>query len=369
MTIELLSDTGLVQAAEKLRPLIAGHAAKVDAERSIPAEVIMALTEAGFSRHFVPTRWGGQEGTFTEVTQAVALIGEECGNAAWCASLCAYAGRIAAYLPEQGQASVWGNGPDTFIVAALVPSGTAEEVQGGWRVQGRWHYCSGIDFADWVLICGPAGDRAQAKFFAVPRQECTIIPTWDSIGLRATTSHTIEVDTFVPQHLIFPFGQMAAGKSATSTATCHNVPIRSIGNLAFIPPALGAASGVLNATVATLKAKPHHSDLDLLLVRASAQIDAARLLIERNALTADTAPPTPELMARNERDAALGAELLNDAVAGLVRACGTGGLSESQPLQRFWRDTVAATSHVALRFETAAVKFYSAHLLGTGDGR
>lgn len=365
MAIDTFSDTGLTKAAEKVRPILAEHAARVDAERSLPKEVIAALTEAGFARHFVPDRWGGNEASFAEVTRAVAAIGEECPNAAWCASLSAYAGRFAAFLPEQGQQQIWGSGPDVFIVAALVPSGTAEQVQGGWHVSGRWFYCSGIDFADWALICGPAGDRSQAKFFAVPRDACKIIPTWDSIGLRATTSHTIEVDTTVPNHLVFPFGQLASGQNPNSEANCHNVPIRAVGNLAFIPPALGAATGAFNAAVSVLKGKRHHSDLDLLLVRASAQIDAARLLVERNAEVSDSGALSPYLLARNERDAALGAELLTSAVDALVRACGTSGLSESHPLQRYWRDTVAACSHVALRFETAAVKFYSEHLLGS----
>ncbi len=363
----MTTDTGLIQAAEKLRPLVADHAAAADHDRQLSPEVVAALREAGFARHFVPARWGGAEASFAEATQAIAAIGEECGNAAWFASLSAYAGRFGAFLPEQGQAQIWGGGPDPIIVAALVPSGTAEEAPGGFRVRGRWAYCSGIDFADWALICGPVGDRAQAKFFAVPRDECTILPTWDSIGLRATTSHTIEVDTFVPSHLIFPFGLLASGRNPHSRAVCHTAPIRAVGNLAFIPPALGVATGAFRTATETLKAKKHHPDLDLLLVRASAQIDAARLLVERNAQVADAAGFTDELLARNERDAAMAGELLGDAVNALVRACGTSGFSEAQPLQRFWRDTMCATSHVALRFETAAVKFYSAFLLGDGQ--
>jgi alkylation response protein AidB-like acyl-CoA dehydrogenase len=368
VAIETQFDTGLTKAAQRLRPLVAEHAARADTERSLSKEVVAGITEAGFARHFVPSRWGGNEASFSEATQAVTAIGEECGNAAWFASLSAYAGRFGSFLPEQGQAQVWGGGPDAVIVVALVPSGTAEEVEGGWKIKGRWGYCSGIDFADWALICGPAGDRANAKFFAVPKADCTIIPTWDSIGLRATTSHTIEVDTFVPRHLVFPFGQLAAGKNPQATALCHSVPIRAAGNLSFIGPALGVGTGALNAAVSILKAKPHHSDLDTLLVRASAQVDAARLLVERNAAVCDAGVFTEDLVARNERDSALAAELLSSATAELVRACGTTGFTESGPLQRFWRDTICAASHVALRFETAAVRFYSAVLLGTTPG-
>jgi len=364
---ETTFDTALTKAAERLRPLVAEHAAKADTERNLSKEVVAGLIEAGFARQFVPSRWGGNEGTFGEATRAVTTIGQECANAAWFASLSAYAGRFGSFLPEQGQAQIWANGPDAVIVAALVPSGAVQEAQGGWKLKGRWNYCSGIDFADWALVCGPAGDRAQSRFFAVPKSDCKIVPTWDSIGLRATASHTIEVDTIVPRHLVFPFGQLASGQNPYSTAPCHNVPIRAVGNLSFIPPALGAGTGALNAAVAILKGKPHHSDLDTLLVRASAQIDAARLLVERNAAVCDAGLFRGDLVARNERDAALAAELLSSATADLVRACGTSGFTESGGLQRFWRDTVCAASHVTLRFESAAVRFYSAVLLGTGD--
>ncbi|MFD0513436.1 hypothetical protein ACFQ0Q_30105 [Streptomyces aureus] len=48
----------------------------------------------------------------------------------------------------------------------------------------------------------------------------------------------------------------------------------------------------------------------------------------------------------------------------LVGAAGTGGLGEGHALQRFWRDITSATSHVALQYDTAARKNYSAVLLG-----
>jgi alkylation response protein AidB-like acyl-CoA dehydrogenase len=177
------------------------------------------------------------------------------------------------------------------------------------------------------------------------------------------------VDTVVSRQLMFPFGQLASGQNPHSTAACHTVPIRAVGNLSFIAPALGAGTGALNAAVAILKNKPHHSDLDTLLVRASAQIDAARLLAERNAAVCDAGLFPDNLLARNERDAALAAELLSSATAELVRACGTSGFTESGGLQRFWRDTVCAASHVTLRFEASAVRSYSAFLLGTGEKR
>jgi alkylation response protein AidB-like acyl-CoA dehydrogenase len=104
--------------------------------------------------------------------------------------------------------------------------------------------------------------------------------------------------------------------------------------------------------------------MDLELVRASGRIDVSRHLVEQNAQVLDAAVFTPALMARNERNVTFAAEQCSDAAHGLVRAAGTSGLSESAALQRFWRDVIGMTSHVALRYETAAVRTYPPVLFG-----
>jgi alkylation response protein AidB-like acyl-CoA dehydrogenase len=348
----------LLPEAEKLKAIAAEHAQAADRAGRLDQPVVQALTSSGFSRHFVPAKWGGTSGTFAELTQAVITVGEGCPATAWCASLSAYSGRFAAYLPVAGQEVLWGNGPDRFIVSGLVASGSATEVEGGYRIGGRWLYVSGCEFGDWALLCGPAGDPSVAKFFAVPREKYAIEETWDSVGMKATGSHTLIVDdVFVPSHLIFERSAIMTGRNEHSTAPAHNVPFGAAGGLTFAGPALGAAIGALNTTIAILAGKKHSPGVAQGLARASGEIEAARLLIERVATTLDSAPVTRPTAARCARDSALAAELLVTAVNGLIKAGGTSGLAETSDLQRFWRDVVAATSHVALRFEVSAGPF------------
>src|SRR5688572_27459268 len=126
----------LLPEAEKLKAIAAEHAQAADRAGRLGEPVVQALTGAGFSRHFVPAKWGGTCGTFAELTQAVITVGEGCPATAWCASLSAYSGRFAAYLPVEGQEVLWGSGPDKFIVSGLVASGAATEVDGGYRIGG-----------------------------------------------------------------------------------------------------------------------------------------------------------------------------------------------------------------------------------------
>ncbi|HZU56432.1 MAG TPA: acyl-CoA dehydrogenase family protein [Actinocrinis sp.] len=342
--------------------IAARHAAEADATGRLAPQVVEALREAGFARHFVGARWGGAEGTFTDLTAGVLALGRACASAAWTASLSAYSSRYASHLPEEGHAALWGPTPDAFVVAGLVPGGSAEAADGGWRLSGSWGYVSGVEFADWALLCAPAsvsGADPEPYFFALARGSFKILETWDSVGMRATGSHTVVADdVFVPAHLAFPRSHMITGVSPASSAACHNVPFQAVGGLTFIAPAVGAAEGALAAASAALAGKRRTPGTDIELVRASGQVDVSRHLVEQNAAMLDAATFTPALMARNERNAVFAAELVAQAVAALATAAGTSGYSESAPLQRFWRDVTVMSSHIALRYETAAVRTY-----------
>lgn len=361
-------ETGLGVAAGRVGELAARHAADADAGRGLSREVTAAIRDAGFARHFVAARFGGTEGTFAELTRAVMTVGEGCAASAWCASLAAYSARFAAHLPEAGHQELWGAGPDTVVATGLMPAGRAVAEGGGWRLDGAWAYVSAVDFADWVMVCaavaGAEGPPA-LRFFTLPRGAYTVRETWDSVGMRATGSHTVVVENaFVPDHLTFDRADMLTGRNGTSAVSSHNVPFQAVGGLTFIAPVAGAATGALAACAGSITGRRRNQTAELTVVRASGRIDAARHLVEQNAQVLDQRLFTAEHMARNERNATFAAEILREAVTLLVGAAGTGGLGEKHALQRYWRDITSATSHVALQYDTAARKNYSAVLLG-----
>jgi alkylation response protein AidB-like acyl-CoA dehydrogenase len=360
--------TGLLPAAEKLRDLAAESASGADRNRRLGRDVVDAMGAAGFARHFVARPWGGTEGSFTELTQAVMTVGEGCAATAWCASLSAYSARCAAHLPEEGHRAIWGSSPDVFIATALVPGGKATKEGDDWLLSGRWGYVSGVDFADWVLVCAQASGQdgpPELRFFALPRGAYRVDETWDSVGMRATGSHTVTIsDVVVPRHLSFARADMLTGRSSWSEVPSHHVPFQAVAGLTFIAPVAGAGTGALHAAAAGVTPKRRTPTTETRLVRASGRIDAARQLVEQNAAVLDRRDFTPELMARNERNATFSAELLQEAAELLIRTAGTVGLGETHALQRIWRDITSATSHVALQYDTSARKNYGAVLLG-----
>ncbi|MCO6011012.1 hydrolase [Actinoallomurus purpureus] len=373
MLVEGLTGHGPSPAVTEAKDVAAAHAETAESERRLPGAVVDAIIKAGFPAHFVPRAWGGREGTFTDFTDTVSLVGEGCASAAWCAALYATLGRMMAHLPLEGQREVWANGPNTLIVGAISPGGRVEKADGGWRLTGHWPFTSGADHSDWALIAAmaPEGDRRALRYFAVPRHRYQVIDTWFNVGMRGTGSNTLVLeDVLVPAHLCFAGEDLWAGKGSPSTARCHNIKFRSVNGLSFVAPALGAAQGALQTWSAWIAEKidttgrPTREQMSVrvALAHAAGEIDAARLLLERAAAGAD-ADGVPEdadfQAARNSRDYSIAIDLLASAVDRLFRAGGARGQAESGNLQRAWRDVNCAAGHVALRFEANATDYFN----------
>ncbi|WP_338783630.1 hypothetical protein [Streptomyces sp. DG1A-41] len=389
------------QAVREAAALAGAQAEKADSERRVQPEVIQALTDAGFPRWFVPRSQGGEPGTFADLTRSVAALGEECSATAWLASLFAFAPRYVACLPERAQSEVWAAGPDARVVVVNKPLGTAEPTEGGWRLTGEWTFVSGVEYADWALLAGPAmpgpagsgggaaggpgaggagavaggpgsggpggggpggpGGKGGPRFFLVPRADFSYRDTWHSLGMRGTGSHTLVLDdSFVPEYRTCVRADAMQGR--TVGVPGPPLPTLAVNGLTFVAPALGAAYGALNAAVG-LSVPPGGPRAEAAqayqvgYARAAGLVDAARLLVERVADTADGAALTPALVRRSRRDAALALELLTDAADLLLRTGGTRAQEDHHPLQRFWRDIRSVASHAVMQFEPAALGY------------
>lgn len=370
----------LLSAAKDIVEIAAKNAADAETNRKLDPDVVDAVLKAGFARHFVPTRVGGRAATFTELIEPVAVLGEACVSTAWYASLTAALGRMTAYLPVEGQAEVWSTGPDALIVGALMPLGKAVPTDGGWTLSGTWPFVSVIEYSDWALVCAMAasGGKPEPWFFAVPRSTYSIVDTWHTMGMRGTGSNTLVLDeVFVPAARTCTRTSIAVGEGVAAEAVCHTVPMKAVNGLAFAVPVLGAARGASTVWTSWIAEKlapgDGHNAISALdrvsyehtLARATGEVDAAQLLLERVAQVADAGGITPLDVARGSRDCALAAELLVAATDRFFSTAGTRAQAESNPLQRFWRDAHAAASHIGLQFGSAA-SAYASRLLSGG---
>ncbi|MFF0458855.1 acyl-CoA dehydrogenase family protein [Streptomyces mexicanus] len=363
------TDAGAAPDTAGLRAVAARCAERTEQERRLPAEVVEALGAAGFARHLVPARWGGTEGSFRALLDAVAEVGESCASTAWNAAVHAILGRMVSHLPEQGLREIWGEGPDELFAGSIAPAGEVTEVDGGHRLSGRWPFASGVDHASWTLL-GAMAPGPEYRFFMVPRAHYRILDSWTNVGLGGTGSNSVLLDdVFVPGHLSYPQAALMAG-AAAGQAACRRVPFKLVNGLTFVAPVLGAARGALRSSAARLAVKTEinggaaraNPAVQTALARAGAEIDAAQLLLERAAAVADGEAAGALERARAPRDFAFAAELLGAAVDRLFRIGGARSQTTSDPVQRAWRDVNCAAGHAVLQFGSVAGVF-TTHLM------
>lgn len=163
----------------------------------VPLDMVEKLQRIGVYRAFVPKELGGDEvspATFLKLIEAIATADASTG---WVASFGVSSTYLAA-LPPKTFAEIYGNNPDTVFAGSIFPPQTAERTPNGFRVRGRWPYCSGCMGASLIGAGIKVEDGAPGsglpRMAVMPRNKVSIKHTWDSAGLAATGSHDIAVE-------------------------------------------------------------------------------------------------------------------------------------------------------------------------------
>jgi alkylation response protein AidB-like acyl-CoA dehydrogenase len=99
-----------------------------------------------------------------------------------------------------------------------VPREAARHVPGGWRLNGRYPFSMGCDYAQWAIIgafLGERGDPRHIAYLLVPLAEVEIVDDWQVLGLLGTGSKSLILnDVFVPEHRSVMVSDLFAGTPA-----------------------------------------------------------------------------------------------------------------------------------------------------------
>ena len=94
--------------------------------------------------------------------------------------------------------------------------GTMKPVDGGYRLNGQWNYCSGIPYAT-HLLCGAmldTGNGHRRRQVVVPRAAFEVLDDWGgdrTLGMRAAVPTAPgSRDAFVPEHMVVQLDWLGA---------------------------------------------------------------------------------------------------------------------------------------------------------------
>lgn len=355
----------LVRAAGELGPGLRQNADRGEQDRRLPTATAKALTEAGLFRLCRPHRLGGLEADPLSVLEVVEEIARHDGSAAWCALNCGIAGVLQSFLAQDGAREI-GSTPDVVLNGVIAPSGRAIVVDGGYRVTGRWTFVSNCHHCTWLApanivydgdspASGPTGPEIVLTF--VEASDWRIVDTWDSVGLRATGSHDIEVlDVFVPSHRTIPLPL----PDPRHDGALFRFPIVGLWSVGLAAAALGIAQAAIDELLHLAGTKTPFGMTSSLSTRTTAQVavceamaavrSARALLVEETTrvwemVQADT-PVTPEQQGLLRIAATHATAASAGAVDRMYTTAGGTAVFASSPLQRCLRDIHAITQHL-----------------------
>lgn len=376
----------LLRRLADLRPLLRAEAARAEADRRVPDEVVEALRATGVFRIMQPRRWGGREADFTTFMEVSEEIGRGDGSAAWVTALMNVCCWMVGLFPEQAQRDVWGADPEARVCGVLAPAARVRAVDGGQVVSGSWGFASGSAHAQWAVLGIPVVDAAGAQvdqgLALIPMSELTVKDTWFVAGLRATASNTLVADeVFVPAHRILSVPKAVEGEYGTEHTgeTLYRSAFVPVLALILVGPQIGMARAALDVVMETLtKRKPisytFYEDsaaaptTQLNLAEAVQLIDTAHLHAMRAAADIDEWASSAQYMDRLTRtrvrmDTGYIARRCREAIDLLVSIGGASSFGEKNPLQRIWRDQETGSRHAVVNPSIAA-EVYGRELLG-----
>ncbi|MEO1056195.1 MAG: hypothetical protein AAFY28_04695, partial [Actinomycetota bacterium] len=243
--------------------------------------------------------------------------------------------------------------------------GSAEAVDGGYRLSGTWQWGTGIVHADWVLVgaMNTNDDGSLApRFFAVPRDEVEAIDTWYVSGMCSTGSLDLRVDdVFVPaERSIDMVGLINADvPDQIHEGPVFQTPLVPILGFASALSMLGAAQGALAEyqiqTKAKIAAKQQRAGGTItddgkpaVVASAALTIEAAELLLrdvlrdvmeQRNTASTDTRGAWVTRMAH-------AVFMCRGAVQDILSVTGASGSRLESPIQRAMRDISTGSNHI-----------------------
>lgn len=367
----------LVGRARALAPKLRERAVRAERDRNIPQESVDEFIDAGLIHTLQPKRWGGYEHDHEVAFDIAVELGKStCGSSAWCLNYLADHACMLALFPEEAQHEVWSRDKAACIATSAAPTGTVTAAPGGYRLNGRWSWCSGLRHSHWIMIGGlvhRAGeDHPDMRLYLVPVSDLKQDDTWYCAGLRASGSNTAVLDdVFVPEHRSVSFSTLREGNSPGSKVNTHPIyraPFIAMHSYALLAPVLGLArGGYADFTTWTrqryLTYTPlsiaQHVPVQIRIAEIAAQIDAAELLARRAFKLArqDYTGMTLETRTLLRRDFTFAVRTLREAMDDLVKISGSSGLMDDNSIQRCWRDAHAISSHVVMNWDIPAENF------------
>jgi acyl-CoA dehydrogenase len=338
----------------ELGPRFAGRSTDHDSADTFVAENYRELKARGVFAAGVPAELGGGGATHAELCAMLRALAPFCASTALALAMHTHAVAVPAWrwrrdpqavekllrrIAGEGLVLVSSGGSDW-----ITGSGTAEPVDGGWRIKARKIFASGVPAGD-LLMTGAIHDDPQAGptvlHFALPlkAEGVRIMDTWRVMGMRGTGSHDVEIDgAFVPEAAVAARRPQGKWHPLYHLITMIAFPI-------IYSVYCGVAEGARDRAIEQVRRRKPSADAVALAGEMENALATARLAVQDMIACAADAQPGPETTNRIMMGRTIAGRAAIRTVGKAMELAGGAAFYRSTGLERAFRDIQAARYH------------------------
>lgn len=351
---------------DSILPILRANANETERLGKVAPESFKALASAGVFRAIQPKRWGGLEVPPWVWYESIVRVGTACTSSAWVQAILGGHQWYVGLYADEAQREVWKDNRQALTASSYAPTGKVQRVDGGFHVTGRWNFCSGIDYAEWVVVGAVLpddGNGAQYRVYLVPVRDVQIVEdSWKVVCLGGTGSKAVIVDSIVPEYRTHTIEDAYHGTEpgrATNPGPLFKMPWFCMFGHVLSSVTIGALFGALDVFIEEQKTRisgfsgkavNENPFLYNRLAQSMTIANDLRTRIRRDweafYATVESGAEISELdlaQVRYETTHAMARSL--DAAISLMECSGGGVFTEGKPFQRFLRDLMGARNH------------------------
>lgn len=340
-------------SAAELAHRFGQRAAEHDERGAFVAANYMDLRDHGFFSAGIPEALGGGGADFSQLCSIVRIIGQHCASTALAFAMHSHTVAANVFKYRNGDQQAAGAlariaGKNLVLATTgandwVASSGTAEAVEGGFRVTAHKRFVSGISgadlFASSAVLQGEKEDEVLHFVVPIGTEGLQIVETWNALGMRGTGSNDVKLDSvFIPDSAVTARRPAGAWHPMWNVVIPCALPLITAAYLGLAETAAGLA----------LQAASHRgSELSGAVGEMTNSLSLARILhgdmLNRTGDYAFT--PSLEMADAILQSKTLLAGAVKHTVELAAELVGGPGFSRGHPMERIVRDVRAMHYH------------------------
>ena len=213
------------------------------------ASVLETIYNQKWLRIWIPKQYNGLGCSFGEGLKVLQQVAEIDGSLGWLVTLCSGANFFSRNIVTDQALEIFTNEKVCFGGGGML-GGTAEKEGDKYLINGLWNYATGAPYLSHFTLNAQITEKGTPLFkangepeflsFVLDKEQVELIPSWKSMGMVATASHSFKVtNQYVPESRAFVYNKFYVDDSIS------RIPFETFADLTLLVNYLGMAQHYL----------------------------------------------------------------------------------------------------------------------------